>query len=282
MAYQNSQYSFHSSTDHCQCFWQKWIPQEGVKRTLVFQHGLGEHSGRYQHLINCFSGTGTAFYAMDARGHGHSEGKKGHVKSLKLYADDLHDFVPLVLREQNVNEVFLLGHSLGGMIAILYAIEHQQHLRGLILSAPGIALYMSAYMKIAKMAARGLTSFAPSFTLGATMNRKYLSHDPQAIADYKADPLVYERASALLGHEMFEAHKNLYKKAPLLNIPLYIMHGTGDQITDPKGSEKFYELAGSADKTLRLYQGLYHEIINESAADREVVLKELKKWVLAR
>lgn len=281
MPYQNSQYFFHSSTDNCKCFWQKWIPEGPVERTFIFQHGLGEHSGRYQNLINCFSGTNTAFYAMEARGHGHSGGKKGYVKSLKLYADDLHDFVEVVLQEQNTDRVFLLGHSLGGIIAILYASEHQQHLRGLILSAAGIELYMSFYTKIAKAAAHYLLPIVPSLTLGASLNQKYLSHDQQIISAYKADPLVHGRASVSLGDEMFRVHENLYKKAPLLNIPLYVMHGSGDRITDPKGSEKFYQLAGSADKTFRLYEGLYHEMLNEKAEEREPLLKDLKDWVLA-
>jgi alpha-beta hydrolase superfamily lysophospholipase len=248
---------------------------------LIFQHGLGEHCGRYQNLLKAMEGTGTAFYAMDARGHGRSEGKKGHVESLRLCAHDLHDFVKLVSQEQKTEQVFLLGHSLGGIITILYAAEHQQYLRGLILSSAGIKLHMSTYMKLARIAARGLASFYPSLTLGSNLNQKYLSHDPQVIADYQADPLVHGRVSVALGHAMFRAQEDLYKIAPLLHVPLYIMHGTGDKITDSKGSEKFYQLAGSTDKTLRLYDGLYHEMINEKTGDKEPVLKELKEWILA-
>ncbi len=281
MAYHNTQDFFQASADHCQCFWQKWIPDQPIERTVIIQHGLGEHSGRYENLLDYFAGSSTAFYAMDARGHGRSEGKKGHVKLFMQYADDLHDFVKLVLQEQKVNEVFLLGHSLGGAIAALYASAYPQHLRGLILSSPAIELYMTPYMKVAKATARGLAAAFPSLTLASNLNQKYLSHDRQVIADYRADPLVHGYASATLGYEMFRVGEKLYNKAPSLHMPLYIMHGTGDKITDAKGSEKFYELAGSQDKTLKLYDDLYHEMMNEPSKDREVVLEDLKAWILA-
>lgn len=282
MTYQNFQDYFFSATDHTRLFWQRWIPKEGIKRVLIFQHGLGEHCGRYQNLLEAMEGTGTAFYAMDARGHGRSEGKKGHVESLRRCAHDLHDFVKLVSQEQKTEQVFLLGHSLGGIITIFYAAEHQQYLRGLILSSAGIKLHMSTYMKLARIAARGLASFYPSLTLGSNLNQKYLSHDPQVIANYQADPLVHGRASVALGHAMFTAQEDLYKIAPQLHIPLYIMHGTGDRITDSKGSEKFYQMAASPDKTLRLYEGLYHELINEIPIAKADVLRDIRAWVEQR
>ncbi|WKN33701.1 lysophospholipase [Porifericola rhodea] len=281
MPYHNSQNYFHSSTDQCRCFWQKWIPDVPIQRVLVFHHGLGEHSGRYQNLLNYFEGSGTAFYAMEARGHGRSEGKRGHVKPLILYAYDLEDFMQIVLEDQQTDKVFLMGHSLGGMIAALYASLNQNHLKGLILSSAGIEVYMTPYLKVAKGASKILASLLPSLTLGANLNQKYLSHDPQVIEDYQADPLVHGMASASLGYELFKVHKYLYEHAPEINVPLYVMHGNADRITSPEGSKKFYELAGSTDKSLRLYDKLYHEMMNELTEDREKVLDDLKKWVLA-
>lgn len=281
MGYQNIKDFFHTPKDNYQCFWQKWIPDEPIQRTVVFQHGLGEHSSRYANLINYFSGSGTAFYAMDARGHGKSEGKKGHVSSLMDFVHDLHELVMLAKNEQETKQVFLLGHSMGGVIATLYAFHYQQHLRALILSSAGIEPYLNPYLKVAKVAAQGLVPMTPSFTMGSNLNLKYLSHDKKVIADYKADPLVHSSASVKLGYEMFNVHKTIYAKADQLRIPLYIIHGTGDKIAAPESSQKLYELAGSTDKTLKLYDGLYHEMINEEEKDREQVLKDLKDWVLA-
>lgn len=282
MSYQNIQDFFYSPKDNCRCFWQKWIPEEEVKRTIVFQHGLGEHSNRYANLINYFAGSGTAFYAMDARGHGKSEGKKGHVNSLMDFVHDLHELVMLAKNEQEKNQVFLLGHSMGGVITALYAFNYQQHLQALILSSAGIEPYLNPYLKVAKVAAQGLVPMTPSFTMGSNLNLKYLSHDQSVIADYKADPLVHSSASVKLGYEMFNVHKTIYAKAGQLYIPLYVMHGTGDKIAASEGSQRFYELAGSTDKTLKLYDGLYHEMINEIPIARADVLRDLKEWVEQR
>ncbi|MEK6477578.1 lysophospholipase [Catalinimonas sp. 4WD22] len=282
MSYQNIQDFFYSPKDNCRCFWQKWIPEEQIKRTIVFQHGLGEHSGRYANLLNYFEGSGTAFYAMDARGHGRSEGKRGHVNALTDFAHDLHELVKQVIEEQNIKQVMLMGHSLGGVIAALYALNYQKDLSALILSSPGIEPYWNAYLKVARLAAKGLVPLLPSLTLSSNINAKYLSHDQEVIAHYKADPLVHGLGSVRLGYEMFNVHKTLYAKAGQLYIPLYIMHGTGDRITTSEGSQRFYELARSTDKTLKLYDGLYHEMINEIPVARADVLRDLREWVEQR
>lgn len=282
MAYQNSKDYFHSAADQTPLFWQKWIPDGAVNCVLVFQHGLGEHCGRYQNLLEAMEGTGTACYAMDARGHGMSDGKKGHVQPFYLFADDLHQFVEMVKEEQKIDKVFLLGHSLGGVIAIDFALQHQSSLKGLILSAPGIQAYMNSYLKAARLMAKLLTTIAPALTLGANLKLDYLSHDTQVIADYKADPLVHGRASPALGYAMFNIHKKIYAQAADLTIPLLIIHGTGDKITNPKGSERFYQLAGSVDKTLKLYNGLYHEMINEIPIAKAEVLRDISAWIEQR
>ncbi|MDF9794832.1 acylglycerol lipase [Catalinimonas alkaloidigena] len=282
MSYQNTQDFFYTPKDNCKCFWQKWIPEAQTQRTIVFQHGLGEHSNRYTNLINYFAGSGTAFYAMDARGHGQSEGKRGHVSSLMVYVEDLHELIKLVTEEQGVKQVLLMGHSLGGTIAALYAITYQKYLQALILSSAGIEPHLNTYTKLARAAASGLIKLAPSLTLGVNLNLKYISHDKEMIADYKADPLVHGYASVRLGYEMFKVHETLYAKAPQLRIPLYVIHGTGDKITMPKGSQKFYELAGSEDKTIKFYDKLFHEMINEIPVARDEVLRNLRQWVERR
>jgi len=282
MYYQNHQDYFQSSADQCRLFWQKWIPDDTIRSVLVFQHGLGDHSGRYQHLLATMQDSGTAIYAMEARGHGRSEGQRGHVKTFGLYADDLHQFVEMVRKEQQVDKIFLLGHSLGAVITADYAIKHQDVLQGLILSSSGIEAHMNGYFSVVKKVAGVLAKYAPALSLGSNLNLKYISHDEKVVADYKADPLTHGKATPALGHAMFNIHKELYAHAPELQIPLLVIHGTGDKLTDPKGSETFYQKANSADKTLKLYDGLYHEMMNEVPIARAEVLRDLRNWIEER
>ncbi|MEM9671944.1 MAG: lysophospholipase [Bacteroidota bacterium] len=282
--YQNKTDLLISSQDGFSLFYQKWIPTEKVERIIVFQHGLGEHSDRYQNLIQAFSGTGTAFYAPDARGHGRSGGKRGHVARFQHFIHDLHDLIQRVRQENDNQKVFLLGHSMGGAIVLKYALtkDYQDGLRGLIGSSPGVEPVMDWIKKIQKPVAAVLSRVAPSLTLDNQLDVNNLSHNEHVVTAYQADPLVHSKASTLLGHSLFNVHHDIYRAASSLQIPVYLMHGTADRLTNPEATQKFYELLGSTDKTLRLYPGLYHETMNERAEDRQRVLDELKTWVLAR
>lgn len=282
--YQNKTDLLISSQDGFSLFYQQWIPTVKVERIIVFQHGLGEHSDRYQNLIHAFGGTGTAFYALDARGHGRSGGKRGHVAKFQHFVHDLHDLIQRVRQENDNQKVFLLGHSMGGAIVLKYAItkDYQDGLRGLIGSSPGVKPVMDWIKKIQKPVAAVLSRVAPSLTLDNQLDVNNLSHNEHVVTAYQADPLVHPKASTLLGHSLFNVHRDIYQAAPAIQIPVYLMHGTADRLTDPEATQKFYELLGSTDKTLRLYPGLYHETMNERVEDRQRVLDELKTWVLAR
>lgn len=264
-------------------FYQQWVPDGLVERIIVFQHGLGEHSGRYQNLIRAFSGVSTAFYGMDARGHGRTGGKRGHVDHFQLFVDDLHDLIQRARRENDDQEVFLLGHSMGATIALTYAItdEYQQGLRGLITSAPGLEITTDWTKKIQKQAAALLSNLAPSLALETRLDYNNLSHDPAVITAFRNDPLVHNKASARLGNALFKAPKAILEHASSLQIPVYLLHGTADQLAIVSGSQKLYDKLTTSDKTLKLYEGLYHEPINERTEDRKKVLDDLKEWVLS-
>lgn len=282
MTYKHTQDYFFASSDYCRLFWQKWIPEEPVKAVIVFQHGLGEHSGRYQNLLDIMQGRGIAFYAMDARGHGQSEGIRGHVKPFSQYADDLHQLIQLAKKEQQVDKIFLLGHSLGAIIAADYALRHQEELKGLLLSSSGILPQMGGYFSVLKQVTKVLDKYVPELSLGSYLNLKYLSHDKKVIDDYKADPLTHGKATPALGHAVFNIHKRHFAEAPKLSVPLLVFHGTADGLTNPRGSEQFYQLSGSQDKTLQLYEGLYHETMNEIPVCRAEVLKDVRNWIEER
>ena len=282
-AYQNTTGLLVSSQDGFSLFYQKWIPAENINRVLVFQHGIGEHSDRYQNLIQAFAGTGTVFYALDARGHGRSGGKRGHVAHFRQFIDDLHDIIQRARQEQNNQKVFLLGQSLGGAMVLKYAMTdaYQDGLRGLIATSPLIEPVMDWIKHAKKRAAPLMSRIAPSLTMNTGLDIQNLSHNPNVVTAYAADPLVHPKASTRLGQAMFTIHRDLYHHAPKLTIPIYLLHGTADRITNPKSTRKFYALLTAPDKTLKIYEGLYHETMNERTEDRKRVLDELKAWVLA-
>ena len=260
------------------------MPEGTVKRVLVFQHGMGEHAGRYRHLLDALADTGTAFYALDARGHGRTEGRRGYISHFGQFADDLGDLVQLARSEHELQKVFLLGHSLGGAIALDYALRagNQENLRGLILSSPAIEVPASTKNRLLKATAGILSKLTPGAVLDTMLPQAALSHDADTIAAYRTDPLVHGKASILMGHALFHVSKHFYAEANQLTIPVYLFHGTADTITSPEGTKKFFEKLTTADKTLNLYEGLYHETMNELPADREKVLKDLVEWIVGR
>lgn len=282
MAYTNSQDYFLSKLDRCRIFWQCWIPTQPVVGVLIFQHGFGEHSDRYQNLLSTLEGTGLACYAMEARGHGRSEGKRGYISSFDDFVDDMHQFVQVVIHEQDIDQVMMLGHSMGGVIAIQYALSHHDQLQGLILSSPGIRLHMTLYNKLMSGVSALLAKYLPNILLDSKLDLDNLSHDKNLIEDYKTDPLVHSKVSPVLGNTLLTIHKHLYEQAHQLTLPLLVIHGTADKLTDPDGSKKFFEMVSSQDKTLKLYDGLFHETMNEVPVAKAEVLNDIKEWLEVR
>lgn len=283
MPYHNTSHTLIAQHNKYDLFWQKWLPAEDIQRVLVFQHGIGEHTDRYQNLIDTFEGTGTAFYALELRGHGRSGGIRGHVDRFSLYAEDLDELIQMAREENDNRKVFLLGHSLGGAIALYYALqaENQENLQGLILSSPAIEVPLDIGKHIKVQLSSLLVKIIPSVIIDTHLDTRLLSHDPHVGHEFDHDPLTHGKISVSLGYKLFQLHKEFYAQAHTLNIPTYIFHGTGDLITSPEGSKKFYQLLRQPDKTVRLYDDLYHETMNEKEPDRQRVLQDLKNWVLS-
>ena len=284
MAYQHHIRVLTTTADPVELFWQQWVPDGAVERVLVFQHGIGEHAGRYQHLLDAFDNTGTACYALDARGHGRSPGRRGYLTTFEHFADDLGDLVRVARAENDEQPVFLMGHSLGGAIALDFALRpgNQAHLRGLILSSALIELPRSPSNRMLKAIAKVIAPVLPGVVLDTRLRQTHLSRDAEAIAAYRTDPLVHGKASIALGHRLYALSQHFYERADQLTVPVYLFHGTADRITAPEGSRKFFERLTTANKKLNLYEGLYHETMNELPTDREKVLRDLREWVLAR
>ncbi len=258
-------------------FWQGWLPGVAPNGVLLLCHGLGEHSGRYGNLVEALAPDGWAVYGLDHRGHGRSGGRRAHLDSYDNWLADFDAFRRLVVARHPGLPLFLLGHSMGGQIALAYALDHQDDLQGLVLSAPALA--SNAVPKAAVPVLRMLAKFLPTLRPAGIDSTK-VSKDPAVLAAYLADPLVHQGNPTLgLSSALFGQFDVLPERARGLRLPLLLQHGTHDELTDPAGSRLLASTSGSPDQTVHWYEGLWHEIYNEP--EREQPLADLRKWLAA-
>ncbi len=257
-------------------YYQCWLPGEKPKALLIIIHGWAEHSGRYTNLVNHFVPKGYAVYGLDNRGHGRSEGRRGYVERFSHYLNDLKTFFNMVRSKHPDARVFLVGHSMGGTIAAAYAIHYQHEFDGLILSGTGLKAgtgFSTALIAVANV----LSLLLPKMGI-ITLDTAAISQDKIVVDAYVNDPLVYRgKVPTRLGAELIKVMQKLPHQMSKLNLPILIMHGTADRLSDPKGSELLYEQISSKDKTLKLYEGFYHEVFNEPG--REQVFADMEAWL---
>jgi len=256
-------------------FWRAWFPSEATGVVLI-NHGLGEHSGRYAHLAEALVADGWAVYALDHAGHGFSGGRRvdgGHANwipdldVLRLHAAARHPGLPL----------FLLGHSMGGHIALAYALEHPDALTGLVLSAPGLSKQAVPGPLVPVLLALG--RIAPTLRL-AGIDDADISKDPEVVAAYRADPLTWSGYPTLrLGAAMFARMDELLARSAELTLPVLLQHGGADRITTAEVTRELARTIGSSDLTVEIYDGLWHEIYNEP--ERERPITDLREWLAA-
>jgi lysophospholipase len=244
-------------------YYQCWLPEKKAKAVLLIAHGFAEHSGRYGNVVNRFVPEGYAVYAPDHRGHGRSDGERVKVDDFHDYVKDLKTFFDIVRKENPKSKIFLIGHSMGSVIALLYAIEYQKELAGLVTSGGGLTRPTDPPM--------------PPRKPGEPLPTAMLSRDPAVIKAYENDPLVY-RGPIPSGFSMFSMASKLYDMVLLIKLPALIMAGNGGP--DGARSRVLYERIGSKDKTLKLYEGLLHEIFNEP--EHPQVLADLEAWLKPR
>lgn len=252
------------------------VPTRGV---IVLAHGASEHSGRYGNVLDRVVPLGFPVYALDHRGHGRSEGKPALIDRLGSAIADIDTVVDQAKAEHPDVPLFLLGHSMGGCLAIEYTLHHQAKLDALILSAPLAAL--EAASPLMRVAARALSAVAPNLPL-IEVDAGAISRDPAEVAAYESDPLVYRgKLPVRTVAELAKAIDTFPERVPAITIPLLIVHGWADRLVPIEGSEMVFERAASEDKTIRKYEGLYHELFNELPEDREIVLEGLAEWLEA-
>jgi alpha-beta hydrolase superfamily lysophospholipase len=260
-------------------YYQCWLPEGEARATLVVVHGLAEHGGRYMSLVNCFAPLGYAVYAIDHFGHGKSEGPRTYVEQFEDYTHTLRIFTTMVAQWQPDKPVILVGHSMGGLIGAVYLIEGQHPFTGAVLSAPLVKMH-GKVSPILVLLVKTLSSLMPRFRL-VGLDAESVSRDPDIVRAYAEDPLVYGgKTTARLAAELSKTIGRVAAEAGKITLPLLIVQGGADRLVDPDGSRMLYDRASSIDKTLKIYDGLYHEVFNEP--ERDVVLGDVKSWVEAR
>ena len=255
----------------------RWWPVDVPQGAVALIHGLGEHSGRYAHVAQRLNQAGFAVLAPDLPGHGRSGGRRGHFPSYERVLDVLGRALAEARQRSGGVPGFLYGHSLGGNLVINFALRRPDHegLRGVIASGPWLRLAIQPPgWRIAL--ARTVGRLLPGLTQPNGLDPRALSHDPAVVKAYIDDPLVHDRISAGLFLSAYEAGLWALEQAPMLRVPLLLMHGTADQLTDSQASAEFARRAGDR-CTLRLWEGLYHELHNEP--QKEQVLAEVIAWL---
>jgi alpha-beta hydrolase superfamily lysophospholipase len=260
-------------------FWRSWNPDHAAPRAvIVLVHGLGEHSGRYDHVVARLVDEGYAVLAVDHRGHGRSDGPRAFIEDMDHVVADLDTLVGRAVAAEQAGPVFMLGHSMGGLIALRYALAHQDRLAGLILSAT--LAQLNPVPKPLELVGRALSVIAPRAPL-IDIDAELVSRDPAVVQAYRSDPLVHHgKIPARTAVEIADAAERFPATVGAITVPTLILYGTADGLCPPAGSTMLGERIGAADKTITAYDGLFHEILNEP--ERETVLGDIVAWLAVR
>ena len=258
-------------------FLRSWLPQGEPRAVVAICHGLNAHSGLYAWAAEQFAGAGFAVYAMDLRGRGRSEGERFYVEDIADYASDLGGAIAIAKSRHPGLAVYLLGHSAGGVTSCIYVLDYQAELAGFICED---FAFQTPAPSLAIAAIRGLSHIAPRLNV-LTLKNVDFSRDPLVVAALNADPLIAgETQPAATIAALARADERLHDNFETITLPLLIMHGTDDKVTVYHGSEYFHAHAGSADKTLKLYKGHYHDLLADIG--REEVMADMLAWIEAR
>jgi len=254
-----------------------WRPAGTPRAVMVLIHGFNAHSGYMAWPGEQFAARGLAVYALDLRGRGESEGERFYVEKFSDYLTDVNTLVSQARSEHPGLPIYVLGHSAGGVIAASYVFEHQHEIAGLVCESFAFDVGLP---HLVQLALEGVGYLAPHVHV-FSLNNEDFSRDPQAVARMNSDPLIAKESQpAETAAEMLKAAERLKANMPAFTVPVLIIHGTADKATRPAGSQYFHDHAGSADKTLRLYDGHFHDLLND--VDKEKVMSDVQAWLDAR
>jgi len=256
------------------------LPAADERARIVIAHGLGEHCGRYQHVMEMLAGNGLSVWALDHRGHGQSDGNRGHIDSFDQYIQDLRQLIEIARKDLPENrKCFLLGHSMGGLLVLNFAYKHARLIDGVIASSPGLAPAQPP-SRIKSALGSIMSVLRPKLAFDNELDSRFLSHDAEVLAAYDNDPLVHQWVTARWFTQYLNAMKETMDAAPAIKTPILMQVAGVDHLVNPQASRQFFEKLSLADKKLCFYDGLYHEIYNEVDKRRENVLNDLENWLM--
>jgi acylglycerol lipase len=256
---------------------RSWQPDGSPRAVMILVHGFNAHSGYMEWPGEQFASKGLATHALDLRGRGKSEGERFYVEQLSDYLGDVDKLVNIARSENPGLPIYVLGHSAGGVIATSYVFEHQSEVAGLICES---FAYDVGLPHLVQLALEGVAKLAPHVHV-FSLNNADFSRDPAAVARMNTDPLIAKESQpAETARVLLLAADALTEHFPQFTVPVLIIHGTADEATRYAGSQKFYDTAGSTDKTLKLYEGRYHDLLNDIG--KEEVMADIQQWIDAR
>lgn len=257
-------------------YYQFWLPESRAKAAVFVVHGLHEHCGRYQHLAGYLVDKGYAVYGLDLPGHGKSDGMRSYVDSYHDFIISMGNYLEMIQSWQPGLPIYLLGHSMGGLLSAVYLTDHSHQIRGAILSGSLVRVpdYVSAFLiQIGEI----LSAILPKYRI-IGFDTEGISRDPAVVQAYHDDPLVFTgKTTNRISNEINRAINFLEEKGPSIKQPLLLLHGGADLICDPAWSRYLHDLVSSTDKQLIVYDGLYHEIYQEPEA--ESIFSDVLSWL---
>jgi acylglycerol lipase len=260
--------------DGLQIFTRTWLPEGKAHASIVIVPGFNSHSGYYKWTAEQFVAQNYAVYAIDLQGRGQSDGERFYVQDFNDYVSEVAQLVNIVKSEQPGLPIYVLGHSAGGVVACSYSLDHQNEINGLICES---FAYQVPAPDFALAVLKGLSHIAPHAHVLKLKNEDF-SRDAQVVEMMNNDPLIaHEVQPTKTVAQMVIADERLKKEFPSITLPVLILHGTEDKATKPSGSQFFYDTTGSTDKTIKLYEGHYHDLLND--VDKEIVIADILQWL---
>jgi alpha-beta hydrolase superfamily lysophospholipase len=257
--------------------YRSWTPAGAAKAVVMIVPGFNSHSGYYGWTASQLASAGFAAYAVDLRGRGLSDGERFFVEDIEDYVADVDGVVEIARTANPGLKVFLLGHSAGGVTSVVYTLDHQDKLSGLVCVS---FAYKVPAPDFAIAALSGLSHLFPHAHV-LHLDNKIFSRDPAAVAAMDGDPLIAnESQPTRTVAALSRADDRIEKEMGNIRLPVLIVHGTEDKATKPSGSQEFYDKAGSTDKTLKLYDGHFHDLLND--VGKEEVFGDIRSWLEAR
>jgi alpha-beta hydrolase superfamily lysophospholipase len=277
----NEEKGWFESGDGTRLLWRRCRPDRDPRATLLFVHGLAEHSGRYLHVLEHFSATGYDCWAFDYRCHGESPGLRVHIERIDEFVEDVAAAHRMVRDAVPQSPLVLVGHSQGGLLVLRYALTRPDGVEGIIISSPFLGMHPNSKPPAAlQMVANIISTFSPKIMFSKVADPSFLSRTPGVAEAYAADPLVSSTVSARWFTEVMRAQLDIRERAGKLAVPALVMQSGDDRLADPSATREWAAKAPAEFVEYVEWPGLYHEMFNEP--EREQVFQKMLSWLQQR